>query len=113
MSTEEQKPKLKGKKAHRGTRAYKKEFTTAMVGLEENTFDIRQPKYATKYERSVDAIARHVQQDYKSGVDVMLAMRDLVEPTVTRPTYPTDPDDQEAYKSGRRNFARSKHRAYR
>ena len=96
MSTEEQKPKVEGKKARRPARAYKKEFTTTTVGLEEDTFDIGHPKYAAKYERSVDAIARHVQTDYKSGADVALAMRELVAPTVTMPTYPADPNDQEA-----------------
>ena len=100
--TEEQKPKelkVEGKKARRPTRAYKKEFTTTVVGLEENTFDIGHPKYAAKYERSVDAIARHVQQDYKSGADVALGMRELVAPRVIMPTFPADPTDQEAIQS--------------
>jgi hypothetical protein len=94
--TEEQKPKVEGKRARRPTRAYKKEYTTAAVGLEDDTFDIGHPKYTAKYKRSVDAITRHVQQDYKSGADVALAMRELVAPTVTMPTYPADPNDQEA-----------------
>ena len=96
MTTEEDKPKLEGKKPRRPTRAYKKEYTSAMAGLEEDTFDIGHPKYAAKYERSVDAIARHVQQEYKAGADVALAMRELTVPTVTMPTFPTDPNDQEA-----------------
>jgi acyl carrier protein len=45
-----------------------------MAGLTEDTFDIGHPKYAAKYERSVDAIARYVQEQYKSGADVALAM---------------------------------------
>ena len=72
--SDEQKPKVEGKKARRPTRAYKKEFVTTTVGLEEDTFDIGHPKYAAKYERSVDAISRHVQKEYKSGADVALAM---------------------------------------
>ncbi len=47
-STDEQKPKVEGKKARRPTRAYKKEYMTAMVGLEEDTFNIGHPKYAAK-----------------------------------------------------------------
>jgi hypothetical protein len=43
---------------------------TRMVGLEEDTFDISHPKYLAKYEKSVDAIARYVQQEYRSGADV-------------------------------------------
>ena len=69
MTTEEEKPKVEGKKPRRPTRAYKKDYTSAMAGLEDDTFDIGHPKYATKYERSVDAIARHVQQEYKAGAD--------------------------------------------
>jgi hypothetical protein len=91
MTTEEDKPKVEGKKPRRPTRAYKKEYTSAMAGLEEDTFDIGHPKYAAKYERSVDAIARHVQQEYKAGADVELTV-----PTATMPTFPPDPSDQEA-----------------
>ena len=41
-------------------------------------------------------------------------MRELVVQTVTMSTFPADPNDQEAIQiSGRRNFARSEHRAYR
>jgi hypothetical protein len=66
-----------------------------MVGLEEDTFDIGHPKYAAKYERSVDAIARYMQHENKSGAKVAWGMRELVTPTVTMPTYPSDPNDQE------------------
>ena len=66
------------------------------VGLKEDTFNIGHPKYAAKYERSVNAIARHVQKDYKSGANVALTMRELVAPTVTMPTYLADPNNQEA-----------------
>jgi hypothetical protein len=66
-----------------------------MVGLEEDTFDIGHPKYAAKYEKSVDAIARYIQQEYRSGANVARAMRELVTPTATMPTYPADPNDQE------------------
>jgi hypothetical protein len=94
--TEEEKPKVEGKKPRRPTRPSKKEFTSEMAGLTEDTFDIGHPKYAAKYERSVDAIARYVQEQYKSGADVALAMRELIAPTVTMPTFPADPNDQEA-----------------
>ena len=67
-----------------------------MVGLTTHTFNVRHPKYAVQYERSVDAIARYVQEQYKSGADVTLAMRELVAPSVTMPVFPADPNDQEA-----------------
>jgi hypothetical protein len=62
----EQKPKVEGKKPRRAIKPQKKEFTTGMVWLEEDTSDIGHLKYATKYKRSVDAIARYVQQKYRS-----------------------------------------------
>jgi hypothetical protein len=94
--TEEEKPKVEGKKPRRPTRPTKKEFTSEMGGLTKDTFDVGHLKYAAKYERSVDAIARHVQEQYKSGADVALAMRELVAPTVTMPTFTADPNNQEA-----------------
>ena len=93
---EEQKPKVEGKKPHRAARPQRKEFTSKVVGLTTHTFNIGHPKYAAQYERSVDAIARYVQEQYKSGADVALAMRELVAPSVTMPVFPADPNDQEA-----------------
>jgi hypothetical protein len=81
--SEEQKPKVEGKKPRRPTKPQKKEY------------DIGHPKYAAKYERSVDAIARYVQQEDRSGAEVARGMQELVTPTVTMPTYPSDPNDQE------------------
>mgnify|MGYP006166379963 FL=1 len=92
----EQKPKVEGKKPHRAARPQRKEFTSEVVGLTTHTFNIGHPKYAAQYERSVDAIARYVQEQYKSGADVALAMRELVAPSVTMPVFPADPNDQEA-----------------
>ena len=93
---QEKKPKVEGKKPQRPARPQKKEFTSEVVGLAAHTFDIGHPKYAAKYERSVDAIARYVQEQYKSGAEVALAMRELVAPTVTMPVFLADPNDQEA-----------------
>ena len=93
---QEKKPKVEGKKPQRPARPQKKEFTSKVVGLAAHTFDIGHPKYAAKYERSVDAIARYVQEQYKSGAEVALSMRELVAPTVTMPVFLADPNDQEA-----------------
>jgi hypothetical protein len=62
MATKEQKPKVEGEKACQPYRAYKKDYTSAMAGLKEDVFDIGHSKYAAKYKRSVEAIARYVQQ---------------------------------------------------
>jgi len=93
---EEQKPKVEGKKPHRAARPQRKEFTSEVVGLTTHTFNVGHPKYEAQFERSVDTIARYVQEQYKSGADVALAMRELVAPSVTMPVFPADPNDQEA-----------------
>ena len=110
--TEEEKPKVEGRKPRRPTRPSKKEFTSEMSGLTDDTFDIGHSKYAAKYERSVDAIARYVQEQYKSGADVV-AMRELIAPTVTMPTFPADPNNQEALQIyGKKNCAKRERKAY-
>ena len=60
------KPKVDGGKKNR--RRYgnsegtsRKEFTTKVVGIEEHTFDIGSPKYAAKFQKSLESIALHVQ----------------------------------------------------
>jgi hypothetical protein len=62
-------PKIEGaKKFCRSTRAVgpiKKEFVTKVLGLESHTFNIGNAKYASKYKKTVDAIANHIQREYK------------------------------------------------
>ena len=93
---EEQKPKVDGKNPRQAVKPQRKEFTSKVVGLITHTFNIGHPKYAAQYERSVDTIARYAQEQYKSGADVTLAMRELVAPSVIMPVFPTDPNNQEA-----------------
>ncbi len=88
-----QKPKVEGKKPHQAVKPQRKEFASEVVGLTTHMFNIGHPKYAA---RSVDAIARYVQEQYKSGANIALAMRELVAPSVTMPVFPSDPNDQEA-----------------
>jgi hypothetical protein len=57
----ESKPKVEGKprfpwRPARNVVVTGKEFITKVVGLETHTFDIRNAKYAAKYQKSVDAI---------------------------------------------------------
>jgi hypothetical protein len=83
------KPKIKGKRpARRPARPTRKEFVTKVVGLESHTFDIGNAKYAAKYQKSVDAIANHIQKEYKGGPEIAKAIRDLHLPTITIPPYP-------------------------
>jgi hypothetical protein len=48
----------------------KKEYTTKIVGLESDTFDAGNAKYAAKFQKSVDGIAIHIQREYKGGPDI-------------------------------------------
>ena len=51
-------PKVEGRpRFPRRLGATRKEFVTKVVGLETHTFDIGNSKYASKYQKSVDAIA--------------------------------------------------------
>ncbi len=86
------KPKIEGaKKFCRPARAAgptKKEFLTKVLGLESHTFDIGNAKYATKYKKTVDAIANHIQREYKGGADIAKAFKKLSLPTLHVPGYP-------------------------
>jgi len=87
------KPKVEGKRpARRPARSgapARREFVSKVVGLETHTFDIGNAKYAAKYQKSVDAIANHIQKEYKGGPEIAKAIRDLSLPTIVIPTYPT------------------------
>ena len=72
------KPKIEEKRPHRrharsGAHA-RKEFVLMVVGLETHTFNISNAKYAVKYQKSVDAIANHIQKEYKGGPEIAKAV---------------------------------------
>ncbi len=60
-----------------------------MLGLESHTFDIRNAKYAAKYKKMVDAIANHIQREYKGGADIAKVIKELSLPTLQVPGYLT------------------------
>jgi hypothetical protein len=99
-------PKIEGKKnfnrkpaRHAGLA--KKEFVSKVVGLESHTFDVGEAKYAAKYQKSVDAIANHIQKDYKGGPEMAQAIRDLELPVIDVPAYPkTDSRSRAGSRSG-------------
>ncbi len=67
----------------------RKEYVTKVVGLESHTFDIGHAKFVAKYQKMVEAIANHIQKDYKGGPDIAKALRDLSFPVISIPNYPT------------------------
>ena len=79
-------PKIEGaKKFRRSTRAagpIMKKFVTKVQGLECHTFDTGNAKDATKYKETVDAIANHIQREYKGGADIIKAIKTLSLPTL-------------------------------
>ncbi len=89
----EAKPKIeRAKKFCRPARAKgpsKKEFVTKVLGLESHTFNIWNDKYVAKYKKTVDAIANHIQSEYKGGAYIANAIKELNLPTLRVPGYPT------------------------
>jgi hypothetical protein len=65
---------------------------TKVVGLESHTFNIWHAKLAAKYQKTVEAIANHIQKDYKGGPEIAKALRDLSLPVIDIPNYPTGID---------------------
>ena len=92
----EAKPKVEKKGGRRPLRNYgsptKEEYTTKVLGLESHTFDIGNAKYAAKYKKTVDAVAKYIQKEYKGGSDVAKAIRELSLPTLDLPDYPAGTD---------------------
>ncbi len=86
-------PKVEGKKNFprkpaRYVGPAKKEFVTKVVGLESHTFDVGDVKFAAKYQKLADAIANHVQKEYKGGSEMAKAIRELKLPQINIPVYP-------------------------
>jgi hypothetical protein len=67
----------------------RKEYMTKVVGLESHTFDIGHARFVAKYQKMVEAIANHIQKDYKGGVEITKALQDLSLPVIDIPNYPT------------------------
>jgi hypothetical protein len=58
--------KVEGKKARRPTNRsgpIRKEYTSKLLGLENITFDAGNTKYVEKFQKSMDAIAIHIQRE--------------------------------------------------
>jgi hypothetical protein len=90
-------PKVKGGGKHnfrkgagaRNAGPMRKEYVMKVVGLESHTFDIGCSKFAAKYQKTVEAIANHIQKDYKGGPEIAKTLRDLSLPVIDIPNYPT------------------------
>jgi hypothetical protein len=66
----------------------RKVYVMKVVGLESHTFDIGYAKYVAKYQKTVEAIANHIQKDYKGGPDIAKGLRDLSLPVISILNYP-------------------------
>jgi hypothetical protein len=56
-----------------------------VLRLESHTFDIRKAKYTAAYKKMVDAIANHIQREYKGRADIAKAIKELSPPTLRVP----------------------------
>jgi hypothetical protein len=88
----ETKPKIEGKchsrRPARNVGPAREEFLTKVLGLESHTFDIGNAKYTAKYQKTVDAIANHIQKEFKGGPEMAKAIRDLSLSMIVIPEYP-------------------------
>jgi hypothetical protein len=88
----ETKPKIEVKhhprRPARNAGPARKEFVAKALRLESHTFDIGNSKYAAKYQKTVDAIANHIQKEYKGGPEITKAIRDLSLPMIAILEYP-------------------------
>jgi hypothetical protein len=87
------KPKIEGKhhsrRPARNAGPARKEFLTKVLGLESHTFNIENDaKYVVKYQKTVGAIANHIQKESKGGPEIAKAIRDLSLPVIAIPEYP-------------------------
>ncbi len=90
------KPKVEGNKKtfhHRlamNAGTSRKEFVTKVAGLENHAFDVGNANFAAKKSQAtVDAVANHIQRDYKGGPEIAKAIRDMILKTIVAPNYPT------------------------
>jgi hypothetical protein len=85
-------PKIEGKcyprRPARNVGPARKESITKVLGLESHTFDIGNVKYSAKYQKTVDAIANHIQKEYKGGPEIPKTIRGLSLLTNAIPQYP-------------------------
>ena len=74
----------------------KTEYKAKVVGLEDSTFDVGDPKYAAKFHKSVEEIGLHIQREYKDGATIVKAIKSMVAAKIDLPAPPTpsaDPND--------------------
>ena len=59
-----------------------------VLELENHTFHIGNLKHVSKYKKMANAIANHIQREYKGGADILKAIKKLSLPTLQVPGYP-------------------------
>ncbi len=62
--------KVEGKKAKDQLTDLDKsgKYTSKVLGLKSHTFDVGNTKHTAKFQKSMDAIAIHIQREYKRGI---------------------------------------------
>ena len=96
----ETKPKIEGGKGRRdrrrnfanggasGTSAVKSDYKTKTVGLEEDTYNVGEARFAAKYQKTTDNIALYVQREYTDGAGVAYDMKAMVATVIVLPQVP-------------------------
>jgi hypothetical protein len=86
----------------RSSAPIRKDFTTKIVSLENDTFDVGDAKFAAKFQKLLEVIAIHIQREYKGGPDIAKGIRDLVLPMFTPPTHPLPEGSPPAVDEGKK-----------
>ena len=95
-TTTETKPKVEGGKNHRDCRCYNEsngittttrtEYKTKITGLEEDSYDVGEAKFAAKFQKSTKNIALYVQRKYTDGVSMAHDMKLMKVTNITLPS---------------------------
>ena len=92
------KPKIEGGKgcrercrnfANGGASAVKSDYKTKTAGLEEDTYDVREARFAAKFQKTTDNIALYVQRKYTDGASVAFDMKTMIAMIIALPPAPT------------------------
>jgi len=66
----------------------KSDHKTKTAGLEEDTYDVGEARFAAKFQKTTDNIALYVQREYTDGAAVAFDMKAMVATVVVLPPMP-------------------------
>ena len=74
--------------ANGGASAVKSDYKTKTAGLEEDTCDVGEARFAAKFQKTTDNIALYVQREYTDGASVAFDMKTMIATMIVLPSTP-------------------------